>query len=164
MSTQLTLEQRVQALEDKAAIVDLKYRYFQGLDHRKPEEVRDIFDPEQATIDFGEWGTFEHRDEFIKLFIEDECRPVVIDTHHGHNLRITLTGPNTASGIIDLYHAQVRQDKRTYVVEGAYYHEDYVRHGGRWWIKKLVFRIINETAFEIAPDGSVKVTVLGRAK
>lgn len=163
MANTLTLEQRVQALEDKAAITELKYRYFQGLDHRKPEEVRDIFDPEQATIDFGEWGKFEHRDAFIEVFIKDECRPVVIDTHHGHNVRITLTGPNTASGIIDLYHAQIRQDQRTYQVEGAYYHEDYVRHSGRWWIKKLVFRTINDVMFDILPDGTLKMKLMGRA-
>lgn len=162
-STQLSLEQRIQVLEDKAAIEELKYRYFQALDHRKPEEVREIFDPKQATIDFGEWGKFEHREDFVKRFIEDECRPVVIDTHHGHNVRITLTGPDTASGIIDLYHAQVRTDQRTYVVEGAYYHEDYVRHSGRWWIKKLIFRIINEVAVDVASDGSLKVRTLGRA-
>jgi hypothetical protein len=163
MATNPTIEQRLQVLEDKAAIVDLKYRYFQGLDHRKPDEVRDIFDPEQATIDFGVWGKFEQREEFIKMFISDECRPVVIDTHHGHNIRITLTGPNTASGIIDLYHAQVRTDQRTYVVEGAYYHEEYVRHSGRWWIKKLVFRVISEVGFDILADGTLKIKTFGRA-
>ncbi len=163
MTTQKSLEQRVQALEDKQAIIELKYRYFQGLDHRKPDEVRDIFDPDGAIIDFGEWGRFDNREAFIEIFIKDECRPVVIDTHHGHNLRITLTGPDTASGIIDLHHAQVRQDQRTYQIEGSYYHEDYVRKNGRWWIKKLVYRVVSDMIFDIAADGTLKVKLMGRA-
>jgi len=162
MATDLAaLEKRLKALEDKQAIIELKSRYFQGLDHRKPEEVRDIFDPEQATIDFGEWGRFEHRDDFIKVFIADECRPEVIDTHHGHNFRVTLTGENTATAIIDLYHAQVRTEQGTFTIEGAYYLDEYVRHGGRWWCKKLVFRIISEVAYEATKDGTLRIKKLG---
>ncbi|MFO1107262.1 MAG: nuclear transport factor 2 family protein [Amaricoccus sp.] len=158
-----TLLKRVQLLEDKQAITELKYRYFKGLDMREPETVRDIFDPNGCIIDFGEWGRFDNVDDFVKVFISEECQPHVLDTHHGHNIRITVTGEDTAEGRVDLHHGQVRTDNRTVAHETCYYNEKYIRHSGRWWIKELRFFIYNEVVYSVEEDGSLKIKVLGKA-
>lgn len=157
MTTDLAgLEKRLKLIEDKQAITELKYRYFQALDRRQPEEARDVFDAESAIIDFGDWGRFKHRDEFIAQFLRDEAKPEVIDNHHGANVRITITGENTATGIIDLYNTQIRKDFKTFQIDGAYYHDEYIRHSGRWWVKKLVFKIISSVVIEAKGDGTLK--------
>jgi hypothetical protein len=155
------LERRIGVLEDKAAIQDVKYRYWQGLDRRLPDEVRECFDPRGVIIDFGEWGRFDDREDFIKTFIKEECVPHVIDTHHGHNFRVTLTGKDSARAVTDLYHAQARTDLGTFTIEGAYYEDEFVRYEGRWWIKKLVYRVISEVAYEVKADGVLKTKKLG---
>lgn len=157
------LEKRLKLLEDKQEITELKYRYFEGLDMRSPDTVRDIFDPEGCIIDFGEWGQFTHVEQFIEVFKADECQPHVLDTHQGHNVRITITGENTAEGRIDLHHGQIRLDAKTVAHEACYYKEKYIRHSGRWWIKELYFTIYNETVYTVAEDGTLKIKVLGKA-
>ena len=57
------LARRVQAMEDLAAITDVKVRYLRACDRKQPAEVRKCF-TDDATIDFEGFPVFDNADDF----------------------------------------------------------------------------------------------------
>ena len=163
MSTDLeSLARRLQTLEDIEAIKQLKHRYWRACDRQKPDDVQDCFLPEGAIVDYENVGRFEDRESFVDLYRRLGCRDAVVDIHHGQNPEIEITGPDTARGIWDVYYYGIDLEARTATQLAGYYHDDYVRRDGRWWIAATHFYRSSFQVTEVSQEGGTTVKALSR--
>ena len=123
-------------LAELERIRQLKARYFRLLDTKQWDAWRDVFsDDFTAVVEGGsvhEPVRFASPEEMVagnrKLLAD---APTV---HHGHMPEITITGADTATGIwamMDI--VKLGAGFRGY----GHYHEEYVKRGGRWQIRRL---------------------------
>lgn len=92
------LEQRLQALEDFAAIKDLQYSYWEHIDLQQPDELLQVFHPGAINIDFQDMPVWTSREAFVDLYRNLGCDPQRIETHHGVAPRIWLKSADAAEG------------------------------------------------------------------
>jgi uncharacterized protein (TIGR02246 family) len=122
--------------DDMEEIRQLKARYFRYMDTKDWAAWADVF-TEDVVID-ADGYRFEGRDKFIGTLSRmlDGVRTV----HHGHMPEITITGPDTATGIWSMEDFLVwpgdgpRKGLKGY----GHYHEEYLRRDGAWRIHRLV--------------------------
>lgn len=158
------LEQRIQALEDVAAIKTLKARYLRACDRKLPEVVRDCFVQQSAVIEAQGFPPMQGRDAWVALFTRLAVEnPAIMDMHHGHNADITLTGTDTATGLWDLEFCQINVKERTVVQMSCEYRNDLLRENGEWKILTLRSRQTSFIMRTIDAEGHEKVVALGQA-
>lgn len=158
------LEQRIRALEDVAAIQQLKARYLRACDRKLPDAVRDCFVQHGAVIEAQGFATMQGREAWVELFTRLAVdNPAIMDMHHGHNADITLTGPDTATGLWDLEFCQINIKERTVVNMACEYHNDLRRENGQWKIHTLRSRQTSFIMRTVDADGLEKVVALGQA-
>src|SRR5262245_21263111 len=124
-------------LAEIEAIKQLKARYFRLMDTKQWDAWREIFtDDFTAEVHGGamhEPIRFGSRDEMIatnRKMLTAEVPTV----HHGHMPEITVTGPDSATGIwamMDI--VKLGAGFRGY----GHCHEEYVKRGGAWRIRRL---------------------------
>jgi len=156
------LARRLQALEDIEAIKQLKHRYWRACDRQKPDDVRECFLPEGAIVDYQNVCRFENREDFVDLYRRLGCRDAVVDIHHGQNPEIEITGVDTARGTWDVYYYGIDLEARTATQLAGYYHDDYIRQDGRWWIAKTCFFRTSFVMTEVSSEGATTVRALSR--
>jgi hypothetical protein len=135
------LEKRLRRIEDLEAIKTLKYRYWRHLDLKQWEELATLFAPD-ASVSYGA-GKYEFQGvDAIMRFLSDSLghQTGSITIHHGHHPEIEITGDSTARGTWALYNYMYNQKQDRGVRIGAYYHDDYVRLGGRWQFQHIGYR------------------------
>ena len=157
----MTLEQRLQRLEDDRAIRDLKARYLRACDGKDPEMVRDCLLPEGAVIAYDGFPAFAGRDGFVAVYAEMGCVPGVFDIHHGANGVIGFDGPDRARGQWSLLFHTINLVSRTLTQLGVEYEDVYVRQDGRWWIAETRSRRQSCLIHAVDADGRPTVTVMG---
>src|SRR5882757_3876725 len=157
------LEQRLKTLEDINAIRELKARYLRACDRKQPDVMRDCFVEHGAVIEADNFPSFNDREGWVKIFTELAVNnPNVMDTHHGQNPQITLTGPDAASAVWDLQFTQINLKERTVVSMAGEYRDEYLRQGGRWCISSQKFRQTSFLMRIVTEDGEEKVLALGK--
>jgi hypothetical protein len=154
------LANRVQAIEDIAAITQLKHVYLRACDRKQPEVVRACFVPD-AVIDFEGFPVFTNRDDFVALYAQFGCVPNILDMHHMQNPIVTLTGPDTAEGLFDLYFFQIDTKARTMIQLASSYEDSFVRRDGQWLFSRSKSRRLSFLSEEVSPEGLIRVTGLG---
>ncbi len=141
MSDLATLEHRIRQLEDLEAIRQLKYRYWRHLDCKEWEALAALFTAD-ATVCYSagryEFAGVEAIIGFLRDALGGEHPPVTI--HHGQHPEITLTGPDSATGIWALYNYMFNVAQNRAVRIGAYYEDRYVRLGGTWKLQHIGYR------------------------
>jgi hypothetical protein len=155
------LARRVQAIEDIAAITETKVRYLRACDRKQPEEVRKCF-VDDAVIDFEGFPVFDNADDFVALYAQFGCVPNVLDMHHMQNPVITLTGPDTATGLFDLFFFQIDTKARTLIQLASSYEDSFVKRDGRWLLSASKSRRLSFLMDEVSADGLRKVVGLGQ--
>ncbi len=126
----------LQRLVDIEEIHQLKARYFRLMDTKDWVAFGGLFTADAVMDTDG----FVHQGpdailEFLPKILEG-----VVTTHHGHMPEITITGPDTATGIWAMF------DYLTFPGDGppkglrgyGHYHEEYRRVDGTWRIQHLV--------------------------
>ncbi len=130
-------------LEEIELIKQLKARYFRHMDTRVWDEWRKCFTADVVATYDGpprldmtasvDPITCSGREDLVAavsgLFVE--ARSV----HQGYMPEIELTSPTTAKGIWSMWDF-IRSPKGTFKGWG-HYHEDYVKEGNEWKIKKI---------------------------
>ncbi|MEN8162215.1 MAG: nuclear transport factor 2 family protein [Myxococcota bacterium] len=124
------------ALAEIRAIEALKARYFRLLDTKQWDAWREVFTEDfEADVDGqGVHPTlhFASRDEMVER--NREVLATAPTVHHGHMPEITLTGPDTATGVwamMDI--VRLGRGFRGY----GHYHEEYVKQAGEWRIRRM---------------------------
>ena len=147
----MTLEDLLQIRE----IEQLKYRYLRALDTHNWDLMAQCFD-EQAEVWYRDGNySFKGRDNILS-FLRDQVTDTVICSHIALHPEVSLTGPDTATGVWrlqDIVHftgshsgAQEGDIRGGEKMEGAaYYFDDYVKREGKWLIAKTGYVRIFET-------------------
>lgn len=136
-----TIEARLQALEDREAIRELKHRYLNACDSKDVERIRSCFSSGAIWIDFGPVGTFTERDAFVALYQQMACQPQVIDLHHAANPEITLHSASEASARWAIFYFNLDADSGLTRQLGGVYLDRYRKGDAGWQIVESVCRL-----------------------
>ncbi|WP_116364325.1 nuclear transport factor 2 family protein [Parahaliea mediterranea] len=140
MSELQALQAEIRELKDRQAILELKHRYLDACDAKRPAEVLDCFAEGEVDINFGHIGQFQRREDFVAVFEELGCHDHIVDLHHAQNPVITFTGPDSAEGRVGLhFHSLNTRDKTAFQLAGQY-RDAYQRIDGQWRIVRSHFK------------------------
>lgn len=128
-----TLAARIQELEDREEIRELKARYCRALDLRRLDDLRATLLPE-AVVAYEGFPVFESRDAFVAVFEQMGCAPGVYDIHHALNAELAFTAPDEATGKWSLHFKSIILAQRSIITLGVEYTDRYVRRDGKWFI------------------------------
>jgi hypothetical protein len=155
------LESRLAALEHINEIKELKARYWSSVDRQRLDAVRACFVEHGAIIDMEGIPPCSDREDFIKVMTAQGGKPGFHSMHSGQNPIITLTGPDTATGVWDAFFVGIDMAQRLTIQLSGEYNDVYVRAGGRWLIQVQKFRQTSLLIQNIAEDGSPTVVSFG---
>jgi uncharacterized protein (TIGR02246 family) len=155
------LAQRVQNLEDIAAIQDVQYSYWRAIDKKQPDNLREVFSPDGIHVDFQDMPVWNDREEFVKFFVELGMNPMRQENHLGSAPKITLTGPDSAKANWRLHMFAYDFEQRITIRITGEYDCEYVRSQGRWWIKSMVFIRHSLFTAQIAAGGEMSALGFG---
>ncbi len=117
------------------AIKQLKYRYFRLLDSKKWEELAGCFSVDARTWYDGGKYSFDGIEAIMKFLRDSLSDPTIISLHHGHHPEISITGPDTATGIWYLEDRLYFTAQNMMLWGAAFYEDEYVVVDGAWRIK-----------------------------
>ena len=157
----MTLEERLQRLEDDRAIRDLKARYLRACDTKDPDTVRDTLMPVGAVIAYEGFPPFNNREDFVAIYAQMGCAPGIYDMHHAANGIITFESATRAQGQWSLFFHNINLAGRTLTQMGVEYDDIYVKDAGRWWIAETRSRRTSCLIHGVDADGAATVTVMG---
>lgn len=129
----MTIEERLQRLEDDRTIRDLKARYLRAADLKDPAGMAETLAPD-ALIAFEGFPEFRDRDSFIAIYRDLGCVAGIYDIHHAANGVISFDDAENAAGRWSLLFHNINLASRTLTQFGVEYVDRYIRHDGRWWI------------------------------
>lgn len=156
----MTIEERLQRLEDDRAIRDLKSRYLRACDTQDPETVRDCLIPE-AQIRYEGFPDFDSRDAFVDIYAQLGCVPGVFDIHHAANGVISFDSPDRATGQWALTFHNINLAHRLLTQFGIEYDDVYVRRDGRWQIAETTSRRKSALVQSVDEAGNTRVIAMG---
>lgn len=159
----MTVEERLQRLEDDRAIRDLKARYLRACDCKDPETVRDCLIPDGAVIAYDGFPEFDNRDEFVSIYVQMGCAPGIFDIHHGANGVIEFENATRARGKWSLLFHNINLTSRTLTQMGVEYDDVYVKENGRWWIAETRSRRHSCLIHNVDDAGNATISVMGEA-
>lgn len=158
----MTIEERLQRLEDDRAIRDLKARYLRACDGKAPDTVRDCLTP-GSRIRYDGFPPFDNRDDFVAVYRQFGCVPGIFDIHHAANGVIEFESADRARGLWALTFHNINLAQRTVTQFGIEYDDVYVREDGRWWIAETSSRKKSVLIQSVDADGNMRVTALGES-
>ncbi len=124
----------LQRLLDVDAIQQLKARYFRCMDTKDWDGFAAVFTADAVMDADGYVG--EGREAIVAFLRRILDR--VVTTHHGHMPEITITGPNTATGIWAMFDYLTFPGEPPTGFRGyGHYHEEYVRERDGWRIRRV---------------------------
>lgn len=162
----MTLEQRIQRLEDTEAVKQLKYRYLHACDRRDIETIGACFAEGAVKIDFGQIGVFDSREGLLDVFVQMACHEHVVDTHHAHNMQVSFDSDTQAQALVDLYFYQVNTQTQMMTMLTGYYTDVYAKKDGQWRIVETAFHPVTTVVSKLTGDAGahdVQVLMAGRA-
>ncbi len=158
----MSLEERLQRLEDDRAIRDLKSRYLRACDSKDPETLRDTLLPVGAVVAYDGFPAFDNRDDFVAVYAQMGCAPGIFDIHHGANGIIIFESPSRANGKWSLFFHNINLEAQTLTQMGVEYEDVYVKREGRWWIAET--RSVRKSCLiHSVENGVATVAVMGEA-
>lgn len=156
MST-MTVEQRLQRLEDIEAIRKLKARYLFSCDRKDPKVMRGCFADGPVHIDYGVVGTFESAEPLVKIYSEIACHPHMVEMHHGMNPQIEVLDETKARGTWSLHYFLINTQTHGATQLAGYYEDEYRKLDGEWKISATKFVATSTLALDLTGETLKKV-------
>lgn len=156
----MTLEERVQRLEDDRAIREVKARYLRACDSKDPATIRETLLPD-ASIRYDGFPDFDDREAFIAIYEQFGCQPGVFDIHHMANGIVTFESDARARAQFSLFFHTINLASRTLTQMGVEYDDLFVKRDGRWWIAETRSRRPSCLIHSVDEAGNPKVVVMG---
>ena len=157
----MTLEQRIQRLEDLEAIKQLKARYWFACDQRDAAGIRQCFVKDGLLIDFGFIGQFTDLEEFIGLFLQMTDKPSHIDLHHGLAPEIEIIDEHNAEGRWRMQFQLIETETQVAQFMGGYYEDSYRKEDGQWKIKTTVYHLTFNLMMQKDSADALKLVEMG---
>lgn len=158
----MTLEERVQRLEDDRAIRDVKARYLRACDSKDPATIRETMLAE-ASIRYEGFPDFDNREDFIAIYEQFGCQPGIFDIHHMANGVIAFESDTRASAQFSLFFHTINLGARTLTQMGVEYDDLFVKQDGRWWIAETRSRRPSCLIHSVDEAGRPTVVAMGEA-
>ncbi|WP_428844289.1 nuclear transport factor 2 family protein [Mycolicibacter sinensis] len=147
-------------LENIEAIKQVKYRYLRALDTKHWDDFAATL-AEDVTADYGKSMGTEHkftdRDSLVD-FMRSSLPANVISEHRVSHPEITLTGPDTASGIWYLQDRVIMPDYDLMLIGAAFYHDRYRRTADGWKISDTGYQRTYDATMPLSGLAGFKVT------
>ena len=147
-------DRSVQRLLDKDAIVDLVHRYSYFVDHKRHDEIADLF-TDDCVLDYGPGiGAAAHGRAAVRAMFGRGAQPTaarpgfVATSHHNANVIVTFDSDDRASVRTSMYAWHQTADGRTPRVWG-YYHDVAVRTPEGWRLAERQLRIAGNQGWAI---------------
>ncbi|MGV0746991.1 nuclear transport factor 2 family protein [Mycolicibacter minnesotensis] len=141
-------------IADIDEIKQVKYRYLRALDTKHWDDFAATL-AEDVTAAYGQSmgtnHTFADRDSLVE-FMRNSLPGNVITEHRVNHPEITLTGPDTATGIWYLQDRVIVPDVNLMLIGAGFYHDTYRRTADGW---KL-----SHTGYDRTYDATVALTDL----
>jgi hypothetical protein len=128
-----TLEAKVQELQDRNEIQELRYGYHIAVNEKKPEMIPELF-AETGEIDFAHLGKAQGKAKVAEFYRQALSDLVPFVKQFIHNHVITITG-NTGTGISYLEAKPIFNGESFLVA--AKFDDEYVRENGKWKFRKM---------------------------
>ena len=139
-----SLEDRIDALEAKEEIRDLRFRYHQAINEGAVGSIVDLF-TEDAELDFGYLGRTRGRAKIDRFFAATpDLLPFIKQFIHNH--RVTLDGSDRGTGV-SYMEAKTISDGTAYFVSGRY-DDVYVRTEAGWRFSVMNFEPFFSVPFD----------------
>ncbi|MDD7812801.1 nuclear transport factor 2 family protein [Mycobacterium sp. CSUR Q5927] len=150
----------VSDLENIEAIKQVKYRYLRALDTKHWDDFAATL-AEDVTADYGKSMGTEHkftdRDSLVD-FMRSSLPANVISEHRVSHPEITLTGPDTASGIWYLQDRVIMSEYDLMLIGAAFYHDQYRRTSEGWKISDTGYQRTYDATMPLSSVPGFKVT------
>ena len=127
------LEAKVQELEDRTQIQELRFRYHLAVNEKKPEMIQDLF-AENGEIDFAHLGKADGKTQVNAFYQQALSDLVPFVKQFIHNHIITLTG-DTGTGLSYLEAKPIFNGESFLVA--ARFDDEYIRESGNWKFRKM---------------------------
>lgn len=127
------LEAKVQELEDRTQIQELRFRYHLAVNEKKPEMIQDLF-AENGEIDFAHLGKAIGKTQVNAFYQQALSDLVPFVKQFIHNHMITLTG-DTGTGLSYLEAKPIFNGESFLVA--ARFDDEYIRENGSWKFRKM---------------------------
>mgnify|MGYP001197255358 FL=1 len=154
----------LQQLSDIEEIRTLKHRYFRGIDTADTALLGELF-TDDVVVDYrgGNYRvSLSGRDDMLD-FLANSFHSGAVAMHHGHMPEITLTGPNSATGIWYLEDIFINIEDKTHTIGSAIYRDVYRCVGGRWLIERTEYDRVFEMVRPLAADAEITWHHLAKA-
>lgn len=127
------LETRVQELEDRTQIQELRFRYHLAVNEKKPELIQDLFTA-NGEIDFAHLGKAVGKTQLNAFYQNALSDLVPFVKQFIHNHIITLTG-DSGTGLSYLEAKPIFNGESFLVA--ARFDDEYIRENGSWKFRKM---------------------------
>ncbi len=137
-------------------IQQLKYRYVRCIDTKAWAELAELF-TDDATASYGGGATtLAGRPEIMEFLTTSMASETMLTSHKVHQPEITLTGPESATGVWALDDVVIMDDLGLVVRGASFYDDRYAKVDGDWRIAHTGYRRVFEEIEPRSPD--VKLT------
>ena len=141
MNTREKLHSRIEAIQAVYDIKNLKFKYLNACDSKKPSDILGCFDSKKVYIDFEDFGVFSSAQDMVKKYKVYSCHPHLIEQHSGKNQIIKLLSDNEASGFWSLSYTLIDTLKNFSLNITGTYEDLYILDDHKnWLIKKTIFK------------------------
>lgn len=148
------------AVEAIAAIKQVKYRYLRALDTKHWDDFAATL-ADDVTADYGKSmgsdHTFTDRDSLVE-FMRSSLPGTLISEHRVSHPEITLTGPDSATGIWYLQDRVIMPDYNLMLIGAAFYHDSYRRTADGWKISATGYQRTYDATMPLSDIPGFKVT------
>ena len=87
---------RIEAIQAVNDIKNLKFKYLNACDSKKPNDILECFDSKKVYIDFEDFGIFSSAQDMVEKYKLYSCHTHLIEQHSGKNQIIKLLSDNEA--------------------------------------------------------------------
>ncbi len=142
------------------AVKQVKYRYLRALDTKHWDDFATTL-AEDVTADYGKSMGTEHkftdRDSLVD-FMRSSLPANVLSEHRVNHPEITVTGPDTATGIWYLQDRVIMPDYDLMLIGAAFYHDRYRRTADGWKISETGYQRTYDATLPLSDIRGFKVT------
>ena len=156
------LRRRLQVLEDRTAICELKADYLAACDAKDPQRMRACFADGPVEIDFGVVGCFDRADALVDVFTRIGCHPHMVEIHQGFNPRIECAGDDGARGHWGLHYQLIDTREHRLTQLAGYYEDRYGRASDGHWKITASRAVITSTLVLALGEEAMTTLVAGR--
>ena len=134
----------LETLLEIEAIKRLKYKYMRCVDMKLWDEMGEVFVPEATAAYSAGRYSYEGRDAILAWLRKGMNRDAFHSSHRVHHPEIDLVAPDRATGTWALEDYVIDTEYEIVISGSAFYHDRYVKQGGRWWIEHIGYERVFE--------------------